>query len=474
MKWFESRKFAKLLAGAIVLAAVAFHAGARWGGPLYDSAAPVPPAEASARPDVAPPVAEVPAPAAVVPSPAAAAPSDPIRLLPPAAEFERQSALLIGCNELVRWHPRVFVNIVSAAYPTTRLIGLVGQEEELAIGRRLIKEAHLPASAITFVMLPMYTMWVRDYGPLFARRSDGAIVTVDSDYSEVDDQNERRSDDAAPKRLAEMLRLPVTEAALHLEGGNLLTNGDGICVSTTSLITRNAGRGQDAQSIGRVLRDSFGFRSWVYLKALSGEPTGHADMFVTFVARNIAVVGQVDPEADPANAKAMDEAAALLAGEKTSDGPMKVHRIPMPPNPDGHWRSYTNVIFANKTLLVPTYSDVDPALQKRAFAVYAELLPDWKIVGIDADSLTEKRGILHCITMNVPAFVPVNELVEPAGRPRLVEEDDTPRVIVSPAIRLARAGRLGNLPDTPRQDVLPINEPTQPPPGTILNPRYQQ
>ena len=440
-KWYRSGKFAALLAAAMILASAAFFAGARWGDVLFDSAAAPnsPPVPLQPRDGAPPPVAEAAAPASTAPIPATAVPTvaEPPRLLPPAAEFERQAALLLGCNELVRWHSRVFVNIVSAAYPTTRLIGLVGNEEELGIARRLVKEAHLPASSITFVMLPMDTMWVRDYGPLFTRRSDGAVVLVDSDYSEVDDQRERRADDASPKRFGEMLRLPVTELPLHLEGGNLLTNGDGICVSTTSLITRNAGRGLDTQGIGRVLHDRFGFRTWVYLKALAGEPTGHADMFVTFLGRNVAVVGQVDPETDPANAKIMDEAAALLAGEKTSEGPMKVHRIPMPPNPDGQWRSYTNVIFANKTLLVPTYSDVDPAIQKQAFALYAGLLPDWKIVGIDADSLTEKRGILHCITMHVPGFVPVDELVEPAGGPRLAEEDDTPRVVVSPAMRLA-------------------------------------
>ena len=47
-----------------------------------------------------------------------------------------------------------------------------------------------------------------------------------------------------------------------------------------------------------------------------------------------------------------------------------VKRIPMPPKWGDDWRSYTNVIFANGTLLMPSFSDVDPALEQKVMEIY--------------------------------------------------------------------------------------------------------
>jgi agmatine/peptidylarginine deiminase len=127
-------------------------------------------------------------------------------------------------------------------------------------------------------------------------------------------------------------------------------------------------------------------------------------MFATFTAPNVAVVGSYDRTEDPDNSDILNDAARVLAGQKTPHGDMKVVRIPMPPHADGIWRSYTNVIFANGVLLVPQYPDVSPELDKKALEVYAGLLPDWKIVGIDARTLITKRGALHCVSINVPAL----------------------------------------------------------------------
>ena len=62
---------------------------------------------------------------------------------------------------------------------------------------------------------------------------------------------------------------------------------------------------------------------------------------------------------------------------------------------------------------VPQYG-VEPDIDARA--VFQELLPDWRIVGINAAGLIGKAGSLHCISINVPSGVPIpagDELHEP-------------------------------------------------------------
>jgi agmatine/peptidylarginine deiminase len=83
----------------------------------------------------------------------------------------------------------------------------------------------------------------------------------------------------------------------------------------------------------------------------------------------------------------------------------------MPDHDDGFWRTYTNLIFANKVVLVPVYPAYCPELDEIALALYRRLLPDRRIIGIDASELIKMNGALRCITMNVPTGV-----LQPADR----------------------------------------------------------
>ena len=328
------------------------------------------------------------------------------RTLGLAGEFEYQSALILGCNELVTYQPRVFQAVAAALYQKIPVVALVSSKEQLATAQRLLEEAHLPRKAVHFLVMPLNTMWVRDYGPLFVRHSNGSVMVVDAEYTRVDDIiGERPEDDRAPQALAELFGLPMIHAPMRAEGGNLLSNGDGLIVSTSQLIARNTPRGASVEDIGRMFGEYLAARQWTFLRPLDGEPTGHADMFVTFVATNAVVVAQIDKSQDPVNADILDEAAQILSRHMTSRGPMRVYRIPMPPRVGEHLRTYTNVIFANGTLLVPSYAGVDPKIEQQALNLYRRLLPGWEVIPIPCDSLVVKRGLLHCISVNVPQFV---------------------------------------------------------------------
>lgn len=331
-------------------------------------------------------------------------------------DFQPQSAVLLGVNELVRYHPAAFGSIIEALHNQVRVIGLVAKPEEVTLARTILDHYQLPPDAVDFVQLPLNSMWVRDYGPFFIRRPDGQVHLIDSEYDAVGNDTERADDDAVPQVLAGRLGLPVEPMPLHTEGGNVLSNGEGLCVSTTRLVERNAERGLGLTDVGQVLADHLGVKTWIYVPMLKGEPTGHADMFMCFLAPNVVVVGRIDPRQDPDNAAILDFAANELAQRQTRAGPMQVHRIPMPPPRDGVWRTYTNVLIANGVLLAPVYSDIDPATQSDVLGLYERLLPGYRIVPITADTLAPKRGLLHCISLNVPAGVDLAPLLDGAKR----------------------------------------------------------
>lgn len=313
-------------------------------------------------------------------------------------EFERTDALLLGAAQMVQFHPQVLVDIVAAVHGTIKVVGLVGFKDEREQVATLLDDAGLPADAMTMVTAPVRSMWARDYGPLTVLDPQGNPYFLDATYQ---GRGAVRDDDV-PVHLGRRFSIPVIDLPLTMEGGDLLSNGRGLVLTTQRLLKRNEQeRGYSFEDVWGILQLYCGFTDWVALPSLQGEPTGHLDMFLTFVTATTVVVGSYDPAVDPDNAAWLDWVARQLAGRETPDGPLQVERIPMPRHDDGHWRTYTNVVYANGVLLVPTYAECCGELDGQALAVYERLLPGWKVIGVESTSLIRRNGSLHCVTLGL-------------------------------------------------------------------------
>ncbi len=377
----------------IAVAAGAFEAGLLW----------------RPHPVATPPVAYAPDLAALPPAPqeTTATIRNGIR-----AEFNPQSVLLIGANELVRFHQQVFKDLVRAAQGRIPIVGFVNDNDEAELGQALLDEAGLPIKAVHFVRHQLDSMWLRDFGPFFTRWSNGEVSIVHPTYDNPDPSGKRPRDDALSTYIGEVLHLKVERMPLILEGGNLLSNGDGLMVTSTRVIDRPENRKYSRQDIGQMLKKHFGCRTWVYLRPLAGEPTGHVDFCMVFLRRNLVLVGRYDSAYDPVNAAILDEMAEKLSGLPTSMGPMVVERIPMPPRTaEGDWRSYCNVLLLNGSILMPSYTGVDPAIEAEARATFNRLMSAWKVETIISDTLVRKRGVLHCIGITIPGHVNILPLL---------------------------------------------------------------
>jgi hypothetical protein len=88
----------------------------------------------------------------------------------------------------------------------------------------------------------------------------------------------------------------------------------------------------------------------------------------------------------------------------------------MPPEggqyPDtwGDYRTYTNSVFVNNTILVPTYEE---EWDTTALRIYREALPGYKVVGIDCNEIITASGAIHCITKAVSSNDPLRIAHQP-------------------------------------------------------------
>jgi agmatine deiminase len=317
-----------------------------------------------------------------------------------AADFDPCGAVILGGTQLVAYHPRAFVDMVQALQGQAPIFVLVDSDSKRDQAQDLLRTAGLPDDVVTYFIVPSNSMWVRDFGPVFTRHANGQFYVINTHYVEPD----RPDDDQFPRYVAGYFRLPVMDCPLIVTGGNLLSNGRGWCITSAAILALNQSKGFDLQGISQALSTTYQMKVWTIVRPLVGEPTAHADMFVALPEPYLAVVGAYDPKDDPVNAALLDQDAQALAAATTVGGTVHVERIPMPPHADGVWRSYTNVLMANHTMLVPVYPGVCPELDKEALATYRRLLPDWTILPIDAETLAARGGALHCVSCNVPAL----------------------------------------------------------------------
>jgi agmatine/peptidylarginine deiminase len=313
-------------------------------------------------------------------------------------EFERQAAVLLSWDYDEEIVQPVTLNIVDAIWRNVPVILLVTDAESRNDALAAFRRWGIPRNAVRFVQIPFDTIWARDYGPTIVRSAGGAPVLVDADY----ERGTRSNDDSVPAMMAPLLRVPFLRAPINIEGGNLLSNGAGLCLTTYTVLENNIERGYDEEQVTDILKRHYGVSDVVFLEALDGEGTGHIDMFATFTSADTVLIGQYPPHLDPVNALRLDRNAERLSKIVTPFGPLKVVRIPMPPRQDDDiWPTYTNVLYANGCVLVPVYPDLDPDEREDALDTYRRLLPDWDVVGIDCSELIGFGGAVHCISKNL-------------------------------------------------------------------------
>lgn len=261
---------------------------------------------------------------------------------------------------------------------------------------------------LRFLITSYNSIWCRDYGPWcsYSGVSDSMKI-IDWIYNRP-----RPLDDVIPTFFANYINVSIHTTTqfpndLIGSGGNFMVDGHGTGFSSKLILNENPGK-TEAQ-IDTIMRKYMGLSRYIKMTTLPYDVIHHIDMHMKLLDEETLMVGQYPPGvADGPQIEA--NLQYVLNNFQTCFGrPFKVVRILMPPEnnqypPIGDYRTYTNSIIINKTVIIPTY---EYKYDTTAFRIYREAMPGYNIVGINSNSIIPSLGAIHCIVKEIGVKDPI-------------------------------------------------------------------
>ena len=146
------------------------------------------------------------------------------------AEFEPMQGVLI------RYPFGISYNVIKEMAEDVNVVTIVASVSEKNTVLSSYQSQGVDTSHCSFLIAPTDTYWTRDYGPWFIVNEDDQQGVVDFTYNRP-----RPNDDQIPTVYANNQSIPVYDMPLVATGGNYMTDGQGISVSTTLIWEENTG-----------------------------------------------------------------------------------------------------------------------------------------------------------------------------------------------------------------------------------------
>ena len=258
------------------------------------------------------------------------------------------------------------------------------------------------ADAVEVVELALDDSWLRDCGPIYTYGDDGSRVAVHFRFNAWGERFAPWDRDAAVgAQIAERLGDSVREADLVLEGGSIVTDGEGTLLTTEQcLLNPNRNPSLDRSGIEAALREHLGVKRIVWLGAglvEDRDTDGHVDLIAAFT-RPGRVLLQSAGAGNPNHDNCAENARRLRAA-----GLEVVEMRPLPyAEVAGETvaASYLNFYICNGGVIVPVAGEDS---DEEALAVIAAEYPGREVVGVPGLVIAYGGGGPHCITQQVPA-----------------------------------------------------------------------
>lgn len=326
-------------------------------------------------------------------------PAQPVRTM---AEWEEIDGLMVAWTS----YYDVLTEIVRHARLETTVYIVT---DDSTAAQTTLAGAGVPSGNIQYVYAPINSVWARDYGQWNAYTDEvDSLLLIDWIYNRP-----RPKDDTVPSALARMLQLPLHEMTLPPNdlihtGGNYMVDGFGTAFSSKLILDENSTKTSD--EIDTIAKKFMGIERYIKMNTLPYDGIHHIDMHIKLLDEETLLVGQFPAGISDGPQLEANLLYVLSSYNSVYGTPYKIVRIPMPSStandypPTAYYRTFTNSVIVNKTVLVPLYRE---EFDTTALRIYRQAMPGYKIVGINVESMIGASGAIHCITKEVGSSTPL-------------------------------------------------------------------
>jgi agmatine deiminase len=257
------------------------------------------------------------------------------------------------------------------------------------------------AGGVEVVALGLDDSWLRDCGPIYVFGEAGRRIAVHFRFNAWGEKFIPYDRDAAVGALiAGRLGDEVIDSEIVLEGGSILTNGEGTLLTTEEcLLNPNRNPSLSREQIEHELRHRLGLQRVVWLgQGLieDRDTDGHVDLIAAFSAPDRVLLQTV--AADNPNFTRCEENRARC----TAAG-LQVSELPFLPYTEVAGEtvaaSYLNFYICNGAVIVPV---AGAPCDSEALAIIGDAYPGREVVPVPGAVLAYGGGGPHCITQQVP------------------------------------------------------------------------
>lgn len=308
-----------------------------------------------------------------------------------------------------------FVNIAKEVTKREKLLIVCPDKEEV-----LSQLKDVDTSQIIFREMPTNDTWARDHGGITVFDNQQPVI-YDFVFNGWGMKFAANHDNLITRRLSASETFAPDIEVLNmqpfvLEGGSIESDGEGTLLTTVECLSSvNRNEYLNQQQLEYHLKELFGAEQilWIENGYLAGDDTdSHIDTLARFCDANTIAYVQCSDEDDEhySELQAMEE--ELKAFKTLAGNPYRLIPLPMADkvifNEERLPATYANFLIINDAVLLPFYQSEKDEIAKEALK---KAFPEREIVGIDCLPLIKQHGSLHCVTIQYPQSV----IIENAG-----------------------------------------------------------
>ena len=301
-------------------------------------------------------------------------PPSPVRM---PAEFDPMQGVLI------RYPFGISYDIIAEMSEDVEVVTIVASTSEENYVYTQYQSNGVDVDNCDFLIAPSNSYWTRDYGPWFVFNGDDEQGIVDHIYNRP-----RPLDDAIPIAFGDWQGIPVYSLPLEHTGGNYMTDGQGIAISTDLVYTDNSEYSH--QEIDELMQEYCGIDNYIVVPDALGEYIKHIDCWAKLLSPDTIMIIKSSPS--HSHYQDFEDAAEYFENQTSCYGtPYNVFRIYTHMS-----EPYINSLILNNKVLMPISGS---QWDDDAILSYETALPGYEVLGFTGS--WQSTDALHCRTKGI-------------------------------------------------------------------------